>query len=121
MGHLYKGGMWFKTKQSLSFTRDFNSQYGPNSFDLRVSGDQVSNTPKQGKPIQNYFDRYFFLPALGTYTSGSFVNFGSEGAYWTSSCSPDDSNWAYSLVFDSSRIFMDADDSNAGRYVMTFQ
>ena len=95
MGHLHKGGMWFKTKQSLSFTSDFNSQYGPNSFDLRASGGQVSNTPKQGTPVQNYFNRYFFVPALGYYSFWSFTNIGTKGSYWTSSAHPDDSNWAY--------------------------
>ena len=121
MGHLHKGGMWFKTKASISYTYYFDSQRAPNGTDMRNNGGSVSNTPKQGTPVQNYFNRYFFVPALGYYSSGILTGIGTKGSYWTSSAHPDDSNWAYCLTFSNSGITLDGPDSSNGSYTMKFE
>nr|WP_314691863.1 hypothetical protein [uncultured Prevotella sp.] len=121
MGHLHKGGMWFKTKASISYTYYFDSQRAPNGTDMRNNGGSVSNTPKQGTPVQTYINRYFFVPALGYYSFGSFTNIGTGGSYWTSSAHPDDSNWAYCLTFSNSVVTLDGPDSSNGSYTMKFE
>ena len=121
MGHLYKGGMWFKTKASIRYTYYIDSQRAPNGTDMRYNGGSVSNTPKQGTPVQTYINRYFFVPALGYYSYGSFTNPGTKGSYWTSSAHPDDSNWAYCLTFSNSIVTLDGPDSSNGSYTMKFE
>jgi len=121
MGHLHKGGMWFKTKASISYTYYFDSQRAPNGTDMRENDVPVSITPKQGTPVQNYFNRYFFVPALGYYSYGTFTDFGAKGSYWTSSAHPDDSNWAYCLTFSNSVVTLDGPDSSNGSYTMKFE
>jgi len=121
MGHLHKGGMWFKTKASISNTYYFDSQRAPNGTDMRENDASVSITPKQGTPVQNYFNRYFFVPALGYYSYGTFTDFGAKGSYWTSSAHPDDSNWAYCLTFSNSVVTLDGPDSSNGSYTMKFE
>lgn len=121
MGHLHKGGMWFKTKASISYTYYFDSHRAPNGIDMQNNESSVSNTPKQGTPVQNYFNRYFFVPALGYYSNGFLTDFGTEGRYWTSSAHPDDSNWAYCLIFSNSVVTLDGPDSSNGSYTMKFE
>ena len=121
MGHLHKGGMWFKTKASISNTYYFDSQRAPNGTDMRENDASVSISPKQGTPVQNYFNRYFFVPALGFYSYGTFTDFGAKGSYWTSSAHPDDSNWAYCLTFSNSVVTLDGPDSSNGSYTMKFE
>ena len=67
------------------------------------------------------FNRYFFVPALGYYSFGSFTNIGTKGSYWTSSAHPDDSNWAYCLTFSNSVVTLDGPDSSNGSYTMKFE
>ena len=43
---------------------------------------------------------------------------GSMGCYWTSTRTPNDTNWAYRIKFKSSSIELMTDNSNAGYYVM---
>mgnify|MGYP003085135561 FL=1 len=121
MGHLHKGGMWFKTKASISNTYYFDSQRAPNGTDMRENDASVSISPKQGTPVQNYFNRYFFVPALGYYSFGTLTGLGTVGSYWTSSAHPDDSNWAYCLTFSNSGITLDGPGSSNGSYTMKFE
>ena len=121
MGHLHKGGMWFKTKASISYTYYFDSERAPDGTDMRDSEGSVSNTPTQGTPVQNFINRYFFVPALGYYSFGDFIGLGAKGSYWTSSAHPNDSNWAYCLTFSNSRVTLDAPGSSDGAYTMKFE
>lgn len=121
MGHLHKGGMWFKTKSSINYTYNFTDQRAPNGTDIREHDGSFSITPKQGKPVESYFNHYFFVPALGYYSYGSLTSLGTEGSYWTSSAHPDDSNWAYCLTFNSSNVNLSGPDSSNGSYIMKFQ
>ena len=73
-------------------------------------------TPTQGAPT--YKNSYFFLPALGYYRLGTINEMESTGYYWTSTRTPNDTNWAYRIKFNSSSIELMTDDCDAGYYVM---
>ena len=118
MGHLHKGGMWFRKKMYIY--QMLNSRApSPVNDDMRSYDSQLYGTPAQGAPT--YKNSYFFLPALGNYRYGYFNEIGSGGYYWTSTRTPDDTNWAYRMKFNSSSIELLTDDCNAGYYVGTFQ
>ena len=121
MGHLYKGGMWFKTKSYLQMLSEYDVNRSPINIDLRETDGTVSATPAQGPPQLLMRSRYFFVPALGYYSFGAFIGLGTEGSYWTSSAHPDDSNWAYRLTFSSSGVALDAPGSSEGAYTMKFE
>ena len=118
MGHLHKGGMWLLKKSYIPQISEFKAP-APYNRDIRQDDISLNKTVKQVTPT--YKSSYFFLPALGYYAWGNFSGLGTSGHYWTSTGHADDSNWAYYLTFDSSTITLTSDDSNAGRYVMTFQ
>ena len=118
MGHLHKGGMWLLKKLYIPQISEFKAP-APYNRDMRQDDFSLNKTVKQSTPT--YKSSYFFLPALGYYAWGYFSDLGTSGYYWTSTGHADDSNWAYYLTFNSSSITLTSDNSNAGRYVMTFQ
>lgn len=99
MGHLYRGGMWFKKKDKiLGFT---DTDY--NGTDYRTEYTNFTNTSiTQGKPSN--INDYFYLPALGYYTNGAFLDVGNGGTYWSGTPYPWSAVSAYHLIFDSSRV-----------------
>ena len=115
MGHLHKGGMWFRKKMYIPQMSVWRAP-SPVNVDMRSNDRQMNGSPTQGAPA--YKNSYFFLPALGNYRDGYFNEIGSGGYYWTSTRTPDDTNWAYRLKFNSSSIELMTDDCNAGYYVM---
>ena len=97
MGHLYKGGMWFKKKKYIS---GYNSDTAYDGTDWRTNGIGNSNwSPSQTLPSAADANKYFYLPTLGVYFLGGLTLMGSYGYYWTSSAQPQYSDGAYSLVF----------------------
>ena len=121
MGHLYKGGMWFREKSLIKMQASFQSDQGPGYTDMRKDFNNLVVTPTQGAPVGYFGSRSFFLPALGQYSFGQLTDIGQSGYYWSSSASPGDSNWAYSLQFSKSQVIVNTAESNAGFYVATFQ
>lgn len=115
MGHLHKGGMWFKKKMYIPAFSNLKAP-SPVNVDMRNNDRQMYGTPAQGAPT--YKNSYFFLPALGYYNFGTINEMGSTGCYWTSTRTPDDTNWAYRIKFNSSSIELMTDDSYIGCYVM---
>ena len=115
MGHLHKGGMWFKKKMYIPAFSNLKAP-SPVNVDMRKNELQMYGTPAQGAPT--YKNSYFFLPALGYYNFGIINEMGSTGCYWTSTRTPNDTNWAYRLKFDSSSIELMTDGCEAGYYVM---
>ena len=107
MGHLYKGGMWFKKKsvlQSEGYYRTGKSADG--ITDLRTTHTSYYNNNSSilnsGLPSAADAGNYFYLPALGNYNnSGQLGNIGSHGYYWSSSAIPSGSNRAYTLYIHS--------------------
>jgi len=121
MGHLYKGGMWFREKSLINMLTSFKSDQGPGYTDMRENFYKLVVTPTQGAPAGYFANRYFFLPALGQYIgNGQLTGIGQNGSYWSSSASPGE-NWAYSLQFSQSEVIVNTAESNGGYYVMTFQ
>ena len=106
MGHLYKGGMWFKKKSVLQAEGNYNSNTAVDGTDWRTNensnGWPASNTLPSAADAGNYF----YLPALGFYDSGQLKDVGLDGNYWSSSVDPYSWNRdkAYDLNFSSGLV-----------------
>ena len=96
MGHLYKGGMWFKKKSQIS---GYNPNTAYDGTDWRTVFKQQNWTPSSTLPSAADAGNYFYLPALGYYDTGGLAHVGGSGYYWSSSAEPWHSNAAYNLIF----------------------
>ena len=104
MGHLYKGGMWFKKKSVLQGEGHYNTEKSADgSTDLRTTQKEYLNTNSSiynsGLPDAADAGKYFYLPAIGYYITGQLTNIGGVGAYWTSNANPWLSDRAYDMDF----------------------
>lgn len=103
MGHLYKGGIWFKKKANIyGFSRNKDPE-GSNWSRWRTSHINtwsVSQTP----PSPSEESQYFYLPAMGYYLNGKLSDAGTAGYYWTSRADETDDVMIYGLSFDNSGI-----------------
>ena len=110
MGHLYKGGMWFKKKSVLQAEHHYDTEKSADgSTDLRTTSKTYNNTNSSinsGLPSAADANNYFYLPALGYYYNGRLYLVGSESHYWSSSAYPGYSNYAYYLYFVSGTVFV---------------
>ncbi len=103
MGHLYKGGMWFKKKSVLQAEGNYNTEKSVHVIDLRTSINSSSWSVSNTLPSAADANKYFYLPASGYYYSGQLYNV-DYGYYWSSSAGPWPSYYAYYLYFGSSSI-----------------
>ena len=101
MGHLYKGGMWFKKKSQIS---GYNPNTAVDGTDWRTNGNENSWSVSQTLPDAADANNYFYLPALGYYTSGQLNFVGDYGLYWSSSAYPWSSSGACRLGFSSGSV-----------------
>ena len=104
MGHLYKGGKWFKKKANIS---GYNPNTAYNGTDWRTNGSNGNwYDVSQNLPSAADAGNYFYLPALGYYTFGYLFSVGNIGFYWSSSAEPISSsvNSAYNLRFDRNSV-----------------
>ena len=101
MGHLYKGGMWFKKQAYIS---GYNSNTAVDGTDWRTTHNNQSWSVSPSLPSAADAGKYFFLPALGFYISGSLRRVGVDGWYWSSSTDPSYSSRAYNLGFGSGYV-----------------
>ena len=112
MGHLYKGGMWFKKKSVLQSEGHYNTEKSADgSTDLRTTWKNNNNNNSSinsGLPSAADAGNYFYLPALGHYISGQLSGVGNIGFYWSSSADPWSSGYAYYLIFLSGSVNMDS-------------
>ena len=107
MGHLYKGGMWFKKKAYIS---GFNANTAVDGSDWRTTSNSHSWwSVSYTLPSAADASYYFYLPALGHYINGQLTSVGELGKYWSSSANPWYSNYAYYLHFYISCITVDSD------------
>ena len=90
MGHLYKGGMWFKKKSVLQAEGNYNTEKSADGVtDLRTTFVSYTNTSlTPGLPSAADASKYFYLPCLGFYNLGSLAMIGTAGFYWSSSSLP---------------------------------
>ena len=103
MGHLYKGGMWFKKKSQIS---GFNANTAPDGTDWRATGDNYSSSSVSSVlPSSTDIGNYFYLPALGYYyLSGTLTNIGVYGDYWSSSATSWWNYYAHHLIISPGHI-----------------
>lgn len=110
MGHLYKGGMWFKKMSVLKAENHYDAEKSANgSLDMRKTWTNYSNSSssiKSGVPSAADAGNYFYLPALGNYPSGHLSGVGSYGSYWSSSVYPKFSGHAVALSFGNDYVFV---------------
>ena len=110
MGHLYKGGMWFKKKSVLQAEKHYNTEKSAdNTTDLRRTDKVYSNrnsSIKSGVPSAADAGNYFYLPALGCYEDGQLIGFVSIGNYWSSSAYPWDRGNAYLLSLGAYAVYV---------------
>ena len=99
MGHLYKGGIWFKKKSVLQGEGNYNSNIAVDGTDWRTTSKGQSWSVSQTLPSAADAGNYFYLPALGFYYRGELYNVGFTGHYWSSSAYPRSSINAYYLYF----------------------
>ena len=108
MGHLYKGGMWFKKKSVLKAEGHYNTEKSAdNTTDLRTTYRPYNNTNSSinsGLPSASDAGNYFYLPALGHYSNGQLDGVGQVGYYWLSSAYPWGSYYAYGMEFYSGSV-----------------
>ena len=108
MGHLYKGGMWFKKKSVLLADNHYDTEKSADgTTDLRTTYKYYSNNNSSinsGLPSAADAGNYFYLPALGYYDSGQLHGVGYYGYCWSSSAYPWFSYNAYSLYFYSGYV-----------------
>ena len=104
MGHLYKGGMWFKKKANIS---GFNPNTAVDGTDWRTNGGGNGWSVSQTLPDAADAGNYFYLPALGRYNSGQLYAVGVYGYYWSSSAYPWSKYNAYYVNFNGSGIGID--------------
>ena len=103
MGHLYKGGMWFKKKAVLQAENHYDTETSAdNTTDLRTtwkSYDNGNSSINSGIPSAADANKYFYLPALGLCQFGRLMNVDYGGYYWSSSANPRSRESAYALEF----------------------
>ena len=125
MGHLYKGGMWFKKKSVLLVDGNYNTEKSAdNTTDLRTTYKNYKKTNSSinsGVPSAADANKYFYLPALGYYSSDRLGYVGKVGDYWLSSAGPWGSNSAYFLNFNSSGVNVSYYPRDSGFSVGTFE
>ena len=120
MGHLYKGGMWFKKKKYIS---GYNSDTAYDGTDWRTHNNTQYWSASQSLPSVADAGKYFYLPTLGFYSygSGRLQVLGSSGNYWSSSASPSISFGAYILNFNGPLITVSAYSRDNGMSVGGFE
>ena len=126
MGHLYKGGMWFKKKSVLQAEGHYNTEKSAdNTTDLRTTYKYYDNTSSSinnsGLPSAADAGNYFYLPALGSYGSGQLYSVGYYGYFWSSSARPRNSYHAYCLYFYSGNVGVYRNNRDAGFRAEAFQ
>ena len=106
MGHLYKGGMWFKKKSVLQAEGHYNSNTAVDGTDWRTNGNNHVWPASQPLPSAADAGKYFYLPTLGTYIDGQLYDVGNFGYYWSSSAHLLRSDYAYALSFDRNKVYV---------------
>ena len=111
MGHLYKGGMWFKKKSVLQAEGHYDTEKSADgSTDMRtIANKRYKNTNSSinssGTPSASDVNNYFYLPALGEYYERQLDHAGIAGYYWSSSASVYfGEQLAYTLLFESGSV-----------------
>ena len=103
MGHLYKGGMWFKKKANII---GYNPNTAVDGIDWRTTVKEQIWSASQTLPSAADAGNYFYLPTLGHYYLGQLFQVGDYGSYWSSSVGPWGSGYAYILEFYVGHVYV---------------
>ena len=119
MGHLYKGGMWFKKKSVLIAEHHYDTEKSAdNTTDSRTTLKSYYNNSSSiynsGLPSVVEANNYFYLPALGHYHFGQLGSVGLAGNYWSSSTHSWQNYSACILTFGSTSVYVDYYDRDNG-------
>ena len=101
--------MWFKKKANIS---GFNPNTAEDGTDWRTNFNGNSWSVSHTLPDAADAGNYFYLPALGYYSSGQLYGVGYRSYYWSSSADPWNSSDAYNLNFNSGYVYV----NNSSRY-----
>ena len=117
MGHLYKGGMWFKKKSVLQAEGHYNTEKSADGVtDIRTTYKSYLNNKSSiitsGPPSAADAGNYFYLPALGYYLAGELTHIGQQCLYWSSNSLSKSS--AFNLYFLRSQVIVGSGDSYGG-------
>ena len=126
MGHLYKGGMWFKKKSVLLAEHHYDTEKSADgSTDMRTTWKNYNNNSSSinnsGVPSAADAGNYFYLPFLGYYGSGQLNSVGGSSYFWSSSANPWGSGSAYYLFFANGGVFVSSGGRDRGCRVEAFQ
>ena len=126
MGHLYKGGMWFKKKSVLIAEGHYSTEKSAdNTTDMRISyvAYNNNNSSINSSGVLSAFEanNYFYLPCLGYYHGGLLANFPRKCGYWSSDADPSNSLGAYSLYFASNFVAAGSYNRDEGFRVAAFE
>ena len=119
MGHLYKGGMWFKKKSVLLAEGHYNTEKSVDGTDWRTIGRNNFWYASFTLPSAADANNYFYLPTLGYYFYGRLNLGGTDGYYWSSSAWNSDSG--YRLSIQGNSINIDYSRRYGGFYIGTFE
>ena len=102
MGHLYKGGIWIKKK---TYINGYSANKAPDGIDWQTNG-SIGQNASVSRVLPSIADigNYFYLPALGSYTSGGLSMIGISTSFWSSSADLWDRRYAYYLTFSPHQI-----------------
>ena len=104
MGHLYKGGTWFKKKSQIS---GYNPNTAVDGTDWRTNANSRSWPASYILPDAADAGNYFYLPCLGFYSDGEQYAVGVSGCYWSSSADPRYGIIAYHLSIGGNSVYVD--------------
>ena len=105
MGHLYKGGTWFKKKSQIS---GYNLNTAVDGTDWRTNRNNSSWPASYILPDAADAGNYFYLPCLGCYSDGKLYFVGVSGIYWSSSAGPWYGGGAYHLSIGGNSVSVDS-------------
>ena len=94
LDHLYKGGMWLKTKKVLGQENGKTNlqmyEKAPDGIDYRAINAlqpeyiHSNSVIIQHRPLKAEIGNYFYLPAAGFYSGGQLQHVSRYGYYWSS-------------------------------------
>ena len=114
MGHLYKGGMWFKKKSVLQAEGHYATEKSAdNTTDMRgwaykFYENNSSSLKYSGPPSAADAGNYFYLPALSyyDYLGVLYEPIGHDGYFWSSTSYTATSYSAYYLHFSDDGVYV---------------
>ena len=89
MGHLRKGGMWFKKKSVLQAEHHYDTEISADgTTDMRTNSTKTYSNNRTSfytdLPSAADANKYFYLPTMGHYSQGKLSSIERSGYYWSS-------------------------------------